>query len=88
MLLRIFQGSPVFKVFDEERHFDVPNSEVKRIDLRYAENFFSFKFSAFNFQKLPVRSILINWQVLIRTGITQQKIQPAIPMLNQGVINY
>ena len=40
-----------FKVFDEERHFDVPNSEVKRIDLRYAENFFSFKFSAFNFQK-------------------------------------
>ena len=40
-----------FKVFDEERHFNAPSSEVKRIDLRYAENFFSFKFSSLNFQK-------------------------------------
>ncbi|MEO6722465.1 MAG: histidine kinase [Ferruginibacter sp.] len=40
-----------FKVFDEEKHFDVPNGELKRIDLRYGENFFSFNFSAFDFQK-------------------------------------
>jgi ligand-binding sensor domain-containing protein/putative methionine-R-sulfoxide reductase with GAF domain len=39
-----------FRIFDEIKYFNVSNAEIRRIDLRYRENFFSFDFSSFNFQ--------------------------------------
>lgn len=41
-----------FKVFDKVKRFDVAYPDVRLIELRYGENFFSFDFSSFNFQDI------------------------------------